>query len=182
MPGSSALHCPLGAQPGQRPLAPQELARPRWRLQHPQPQQHPAGPQRAPGVLHHSHRLLEDHIAEPGHCHVYWLLPQAVHREIPVKATLKDHNCEHVAFTPNRQCLPYKCQAAILTASHGSSGLCVTLLTDAGAYCDRGSKKSGPSNVSSEDMWPFSAKPPMETHCRVLITKIVIAVFVLVPE
>lgn len=51
-------------------------------------------------------------------------------------------------------------------------------MTDAGAYGDGGSKKSGPRSVSPEDMWPFSAKPPRETHCHVLITKISIAVFV----
>lgn len=77
---------------------------------------------------------------------------------------------------------PTGAKADSLMVCNGSAGLCGTLLTDAGAYGDGGGKISGPSSMSSEDVWLFSAKPPLETRCHVPITKISIAVFVPVPK
>lgn len=60
---------------------------------------------------------------------------------------------------PTGSACPTSAKADILRACNGSAGLCGTLL-DAGVYGDGDGKILGPSSVSSEDVWPFSAKSP----------------------
>lgn len=130
----------------------QDHAGPHLRLWRPPLQQHPI----ALAAPDQPQSLLEDLGAEPGSSRVCWLPLPAACCESPVKINqlLKEHNHKCVPSPPPAVgAYSTNAEVAVLKTCNGSAVLCVTPVTDAGAHGDGGSKKSGPRNVSSEDMW-----------------------------